>query len=70
MAIERFSQFDVDKNRAIDIHEMKQADNSMPVHIQESEFQEIDVNRTIDEFNEDAGRALQEKIEQKVVDRF
>ena len=73
VAIERFGQFDVDKNGAIDIHEMKQADNSMPVHVQD-EFQEIDVNRdgmiTIDEFDEDAGRALQKKIQQKVVNRF
>ena len=74
VAIERFRQFDVDKNGAIDIHEMKQADNSMPVYVQESEFREIDVNRdgmiTIDEFDEDAGRALQEKIQQEVVNGF
>ena len=72
--IERFGKFDVDKNGAIDIHEMKQADNSMPVYVQESEFQKIDVNRdgmiTIDEFDEDARRALQEKIQQEVINQF
>ena len=43
----------------------------MPVHVQESEFQEIDINMdsiiTIEEFDEDAGRALQKKIQQGVV---
>ena len=65
VAIERFSQFDVDKNGAIDIHEMKQG-LSVPVYAQESTFQSADVNRdgriTIEEFDEDAGRAIQEKI--------
>ena len=65
VAIERFSQFDVDKNGAIDIHEMKQG-LSVPVYAQESTFQSADVNRdgriTIEEFDEDAGRAIQKKI--------
>ena len=74
VAIERFNLFDTDKNGAIDIHEMKQADNSMPVYVQESAFQSVDVNMdgmiTIEEFDEDAGRALQEKIQQGVVNGF
>ena len=65
VAIERFGRFDIDKNGAIDIHEMKQG-HSVPVYVQESAFQSIDVNRdgriTIEEFDEDAGRALQKKI--------
>ena len=74
VAIERFRRFDIDKNGAIEIHEMMQVDNSMPIYVQESEFQEIDVNKdgiiTIEEFDEDAGRALQEKIRQEVVNGF
>ena len=67
VAIERFGQFDVDKNGAIDIHELKQqANHGVPAYVGESAFRSIDVNRdgriTIEEFDEDAGRAIQEKI--------
>ena len=73
MAIEHFGKFDIDKNGAIDIYEleMKQADIIMPVYIQESAFRRIDVNMdgmiTIEEFDEDTGRALWEEIRQGVV---
>jgi Ca2+-binding EF-hand superfamily protein len=67
VAIERFGQFDTDKNGAIDIHELKQADRSMPAYVRESAFRRIDVNRdgriTIEEFDEDAGMAIQEKFQ-------
>ena len=36
VAIERFGQFDTDRNGAIDIHEMKQADHSVPAYVRES----------------------------------
>ena len=66
VAIERFGHFDVDKNGAIDIHELKQAGHSMPSHARESAFRKIDVNRdgkiTIEEFDEDAGWSIQEKL--------
>jgi Ca2+-binding EF-hand superfamily protein len=72
-AIERFGHFDTDKNGVIDLNEMKQAGPSMPAYLQESEFQGIDVNRdgriTIEEFDEDAGRAIQEKILQGVANK-
>ena len=66
VAIERFGHFDVDKNGAIDIHELKQADHSMPTHVRESAFRNLDANRdgkiTIEEFDEDAGRSIEEKL--------
>ena len=68
VAIEHFGQFNVDKNEAIDIHEMKQANHGVSAYVRESAFRSIDVNRdgriTIEEFDEDAGRAIQEKIRQ------
>ena len=70
VAIERFGQFDTDQNGAIDIHELKQADFSMPAYIWESEFGRIDRNRdgkiTIEEFDEDAGRSIKEKPQRAV----
>ena len=67
MAIERFGQFGTDKNGAIEIHELKQqANHGVSAYVRESAFLSIDVNRdgriTIEEFDEDAGRAIQEKI--------
>ena len=57
---------DADQNGAIDIHELKQVDRSMPAYVLESEFQRIDVNRdgkiTIEEFDEDAGRSMKKKL--------
>ena len=62
VAIERFGLFDTDKNGAIEIHELKQADHSVPAYVQESAFRRIDINRdgkiTIEEFDEDAGRSI------------
>jgi Ca2+-binding EF-hand superfamily protein len=70
VAIERFGQYDTDKNGAIDIHELKQADRSMPANVRESAFQRIDANRdgkiTIEEFDKDAGMAIQEKFRREV----
>ena len=68
VAIERFDHFDADKNGAIDIKELKQADAiSMPAYVLESAFRKIDVNRdskiTIEEFDEDAGRFMKEKLQ-------
>ena len=67
VAIERFGQFDTDKNGAIDILELKQVDHSMPAYVLGSEFQRIDINGdgkiTIEEFDEDAGRFIKEKIQ-------
>ena len=68
VAIERFDHFDTDKNGAIDIKELKQADAiSMPAYVLESAFRKIDVNRdskiTIEEFDEDAGRFMKEKLQ-------
>ena len=66
VAIEHFGQFDTDKNGAIDIHELKQVNHGVPAYVRELAFQSIDVNRdgriTTEEFDEDAERALQEKI--------
>ena len=71
VAIERFGQFDTDKNGAIDIHELKQADHSVPAYVRESAFQNIDRNGddkiTIEEFDEDAGRSLKEKFRHAAV---
>jgi hypothetical protein len=42
----------------------------MPAYVQESEFQGVDVGRiTIEEFDEDAGRAIQEKMLQGVANQ-
>ena len=71
VAIERFGQFDTDKNGAIDIHELKQADHNVPAYVRESVFRSIDRNRdgkiTIEEFDEDAGRSLKEKLRHAAV---
>ena len=74
VAIERFGQFDTDQDGAIDIHELKQADVSVPTFVRESEFERIDVNRdgkiTIKEFDEDAGRSIKEKSQHAVRNTF
>ena len=68
-AVKRFNHFDTDKNGAIDFNEMKQV-NRGPAYVGEAAFQSVDVNKdgrvTIEEFDEDAGRALQEKIRQEL----
>ena len=70
VAIERFGQFDTDQDGSVDIHELKQADISVPAYVQESEFERIDINRdgkiTIEEFDEDAGRSIKEKLQRAV----
>ena len=74
VAIERFDQFDTNQNGAIDIHELKQADVSVPAYIRESEFERIDINGdgkiTIEEFDEDAGRSIKEKLQHAVRSTF
>ena len=58
---------DVDKNGAINTHELKQVDHSMPAYIQESESRMIDVDGdgkiTIEELDVDAGRSMKEKLQ-------
>ena len=74
VAIERFGQFDTDRNGAIDIHEMKQADHSVPAYVRESKFGKIDINGdrkiTIEEFDEDAGKSIKEKLQHAVRNKF
>ena len=57
----------MDKNGAIDVHKMKQADNSMLKNLY---FEELMLTChgmiTIEEFDENAGRAIQEKIRQEL----
>ena len=68
VAIECFDNFDTDQSGAIDINELKQAVTvGMPAYFLESEFGKMDVNRdgkiTTEEFDEDAGRSIKEKLQ-------
>ena len=74
VAIEHFGHFDTDQDGSIDIHELKQADISVPAYVRELEFERIDINRdgkiTIEEFDEDAGRSIKEKLQYAVRSTF